>query len=167
MKNLWLYLFLLGCIILQSTLLNHIAIKGVRPDLVLLTVMYLAHRKGSLIGQTAGFAAGLLQDFLSIAPFGFNGFVFTLVGYFYGITKGTFFIDPIFIPMAMAAVATVLKGLFILLLSALFKIENLHFHFFSLSFLLEIGYNMLVVPFLFALYRLFRGNTPQSQWEGR
>lgn len=166
MGNVWGYLVLLPLVVLQSTLLHRIAIEGAKPDLVLLTVVYLANKNGKMAGQTYGFLSGLMQDFLSISPLGFNGFLNTLVGFLYGLTSETFFIDQVFIPMIMGGVATLVKGIGISFLSGLFNLENLHFHLFSIPFLIEIGYNMVCAPFLFALLRLVRGLSPKKQWEG-
>ncbi|GAB4223399.1 MAG: rod shape-determining protein MreD [Spirochaetales bacterium] len=159
------YVVLLLMVVFQSTLLHHIAIQGVKPDLVLLTVIYLANKNGKMAGQTYGFVAGLMEDSLSLSPLGFNGFIHTVAGFLYGLTAGTFFIDQVIIPMIMGGVATLLKGLCISLLSVLFNLENLHFQLFSVPFLIETGWNMIVAPFLFAVLRLSRRITAKKQWE--
>ncbi|MCX7788111.1 MAG: rod shape-determining protein MreD [Spirochaetes bacterium] len=166
MGNIWGYSILLPLVVVQSTILHRIAIEGSKPDLVLLTVVYLANKNGKLAGQTYGFISGLIEDFLSVSPLGFNGFLNTLVGFLYGLTADTFFIDQIFIPMIMGGVATLMKGLGILFLSWIFNIESLHFQLFSIPFLIELGYNMVIAPVLFALLRLIRGISPKKQWEG-
>jgi len=165
MGNIWGYSILLPLIVLQTTILHRIAIEGAKPDLVLLTVVYLANKNGKMAGQTYGFVSGLIEDFLSVSPLGFNGFLKTIVGFLYGLTSETFFIDQIIIPMIMGGVATLLKGFGVLFLSWIFNIENLHFNLFSLPFLIELGYNMVIAPFLFALLGLIRGVSPKKQWE--
>ncbi len=165
MGNVWGYGILLPLIVLQTTILHRIAIEGAKPDLVLLTVVYLANKNGKMAGQTYGFVSGLIEDFLSVSPLGFNGFLKTIVGFLYGLTSETFFIDQIIIPMIMGGVATLLKGFGVLFLSWIFNIENLHFNLFSLPFLIELGYNMVIAPFLFALLGLLRGVSPKKQWE--
>lgn len=166
MGNLWGYMILLILLVVQSTVLPRIALESAKPDLVLLTVMYLANKNGKMAGQTYGFISGLIEDFLSVSPLGFNAFLNTLVGFLYGLTSETFSIDQVIIPMLMGGVATILKGLGISFLSGLFNLENLHFNLFSIPFLIEIGYNMVVAPFLFALLRLIKGLSPKKQWEG-
>jgi len=59
-------------ILLQSTVMHYIAICGVVPDLSLMAVVYLANQNGRLHGQSLGFAGGLIEDFLSLAPLGFH-----------------------------------------------------------------------------------------------
>lgn len=166
MGNLWGYMILLILLVVQSTILSRIALESVKPDLVLLAVIYLANKNGKMAGQTYGFISGLIEDFLSVSPLGFNGFLNTLVGFLYGLTSETFFIDQVIIPMLMGGVATILKGLGVSFLSGLFNLENLHFNLFSIPFLIEIGYNMVVAPFLFALLGLIKGLSPKKQWEG-
>lgn len=166
MGNLWGYMILLIFLVLQSTILHKIALEGAKPDLVLLAVAYLANKNGKMAGQTYGFVSGLIEDFLSVSPLGFNGFLNTIVGFLYGLTSETFFIDQVIIPMIMGGVATLIKGVGISFLAGLFNLENLHFNLFSITFLVEIGYNMVLAPFLFALLGLFKGLSPKKQWEG-
>ncbi len=166
MGSVWGYLVLLPVVVLQTTILHRISIEGAKPDLVLLTVIYLANKNGKMAGQTYGFISGLIEDFLSVSPLGFNGFLNTIVGFLYGLTSETFFIDQVIIPLLMGGIATFLKGLGIIVLTWLFPIENLNFNLFSISFLIELGYNMVCAPFLFALLGLIRGISPKKQWEG-
>ncbi|HVP18717.1 MAG TPA: rod shape-determining protein MreD, partial [Spirochaetia bacterium] len=53
-------LALVVCALLQSTLLNRIAIRGVRPDLALIVLIFVSMRRGSMVGQVSGFASGIL-----------------------------------------------------------------------------------------------------------
>lgn len=167
MRNVFAVLVTILLVILQSTLLNKIAIQGVKPDLSLLAMIYLSNKNGKMLGQTLGFCSGLVEDFLSVSPLGFNGFIKTLIGFLFGLTEGTFFIDSVIIPMAMSGVATLLKGFMVWVLSLFFTLENLHFTFFSWSFLIEVGYNMFLAPFVFAFLGLIHGLTPKKQWEER
>jgi rod shape-determining protein MreD len=132
MRNVFAVLLTILLVILQSTLLNKIAIKGVKPDLSLLAMIYLSNKNGKMLGQTLGFCSGLVEDFLSVSPLGFNGFIKTLIGFLFGLTEGTFFIDSVIIPMAMSGVATLLKGF----MSGAFPVlylENLPLPFFLTS----------------------------------
>ena len=54
---------LLLAFIIQSTVVEHIAIWGIKPDFILIILIYVSLRSGSLIGVILGFSIGLLQDF--------------------------------------------------------------------------------------------------------
>jgi rod shape-determining protein MreD len=155
-KNVvWAGCFALVAALLQSTIFSRLAIYRTVPDLVLGIIVYSAYVNGAMTGQLAGFFAGLLVDFLSAAPLGLHAFIFTLAGALVGAMKGTFFLDPFFLPMALCAGVTALKaalylGLHILMAGAVPS--------YTLSgpvFWLELLFNTLLAPFLFGLLKLF------------
>jgi rod shape-determining protein MreD len=57
-------------IVIQSTLLHWVALRGVKPDLALIVLVFVSVRRGSMTGQITGFASGILEDLLSLAPVG-------------------------------------------------------------------------------------------------
>ncbi len=144
-------------VVLQTTLVHHIAIFDVKPDLTLILLVLFSVRRGAWIGQTSGFTAGLLEDFLSLSPLGFHSFIKTLTGYLYGNIHGKIYIDPIFFPLLFVLTASLLKGLLTLLLILIFQVSLSFEGYFSWRFWLETGYNLVLTPFLFFLYRLMEG----------
>ena len=65
-------------------------------------------------------------------------------------------IDPFLMPIILAVVATLLKGVLSGIVSALFGIASSGFVTFTGRIWIEMGYNGVVAPFLFALLNLFR-----------
>ena len=115
-------------------------------------------------GQITGFFTGLIQDILSIAPLGFHMVIKTVLGFLYGFTKGNVFMDPILMPFVLAVTGTALKGLLIVLISALFSLSLNFSTVFNLQFLIEMGYNGLIGPIVFALLPLVK---PLASRRGR
>lgn len=72
---------LLVVLVLQATLLYRIEIAGIRPDLLVAFVVYLAWMRGPVTGTIAGFAVGLLQDLDASGPLGLNAFAKSLVAF--------------------------------------------------------------------------------------
>ena len=60
-----LFLLVSAALVLQATVLPHLAWRGVVPDVVLLVVVATALVKGSQVAMVTGFAAGVLLD---VAP---------------------------------------------------------------------------------------------------
>ena len=60
------------CIVLQSTILQKIALGGVKPDLALLVPIFASLRRGSMVGQVSGFATGFLEDVMNVSPSAFT-----------------------------------------------------------------------------------------------
>ncbi len=144
------------CIVLQSTILGRIAIRGVRPDLAMLVLVFVSIRRGPMVGQVSGFATGFLEDLMNVSPLGFHSLRRTVIGYLFGLLSGNVFIDPFLMPIILAVVATLLKGLLSGVVSALFGIASSGFITFTGRIWIEMGYNGIVAPFLFALLNLFK-----------
>jgi len=154
---------LAGAVVLQSTLLRWVAVRGVKPDLALIVMVFLAVRRGSMSAQLAGFVSGFTEDLLSLAPLGFHALVRTTLGFLYGLVQGSLAMDPILLPVLLTLTATILKGLLAALLVAAFGIPAAGFRVFAGPLWVEAGYNLVLAPFLFAALRLIRAFRPQDK----
>ncbi|MDR2588520.1 MAG: rod shape-determining protein MreD [Spirochaetales bacterium] len=155
--------FTCGFVLLQSTAFMHkLAFSGVVPDLSLIAVIFLANRNGRIMGETAGFAGGLVEDFLSLAPLGFHALVKTLIGFFVGGTCGLVFTGSLFLPMLMTGAATLVKC-FLSMLLLMISGGSSASGFFSWATLIEMGYTMLLTPFLFAFLGFFKFLSPGTR----
>ncbi|OHD73987.1 MAG: rod shape-determining protein MreD [Spirochaetes bacterium RBG_13_68_11] len=153
------------CVVLQSTILGRIAILGVRPDLALIVLVFVALRRGSMTAQVAGFASGIVEDLVSASPVGFHMLLRTLIGFLYGLFSGNVFVDPLLMPIVLTIVATILKGLISGIVSLVFGLKASGFLYFTGRLWIEAGYNALTAPFLFALLNLLKV-FKQSEKEG-
>jgi len=150
------FFIMAACVVLQSTILGKVAILGVRPDLALVVLMFVALRRGSMTAQVSGFAAGIVEDLVSASPVGFHMLLRTLIGFLYGIFSGNVFVDPLLMPIVLTIVATILKGVISGLVSLLFGLQSSGFMYFAGRLWIEAGYNALAAPFLFALLNLLK-----------
>jgi rod shape-determining protein MreD len=156
-KNVvWTVVFAIIAAILQSTVLRHLALYRAVPDLALGIVVYSAYVNGSMTGQLSGFFSGILLDFISAGPLGLNALIRTLTGALTGFMKGTFFLDLIFLPMALCAAATILKALSLLILHLLFSGAVPVYEIASPVFWAELALNTLTAPFLFGFLGRFK-----------
>ena len=89
---------------LQATLVPHVRIAGIGPDLPLIATVLLAYRRGPTGGTLAGFAIGLGQDLTNPAFLGLNALVKSLVGF--GAGSGRDALDVSNAPLAAAVLAT-------------------------------------------------------------
>ncbi|MBN1697827.1 MAG: rod shape-determining protein MreD [Spirochaetales bacterium] len=149
-------IILLSALILQSTLLNYIAINGVKPDLSLIILVFISYRRGSVVGEVSGFFAGLFEDFITITPLGFSSIVKTILGFLYGLLQGNIVIDVVFIPILFVVAATVIKGFLIWMIALVFSLSQYATSFFHFNTLIELVYNAILGPFIFALLKLIR-----------
>ena len=93
---------------------------------------------------------------MNVSPLGFHSLLRAVTGYLFGLLSGNVFIDPFLMPIILAVIATILKGLLSGIVSAIFGIESSGFITFTGRLWIEVGYNGIVAPFLFALLNLFR-----------
>ncbi len=76
-------LFVLA-LVLQSTVFNFLAIAGVKPDFVLLLVIYFAFTNGPGKGALMGLSLGLLEDFYIGRFIGMNALALLAAGFLAG-----------------------------------------------------------------------------------
>lgn len=156
-KAILLCALLLGAsLLLQSTLLRRVAVGGVRPDLTFVVLIFVSIRRGPMVGQLGGFAVGIAEDLVSLAPLGYHALLRATTGYLYGLFLGNVYVDPILIPVAFAAAGTLVKALLSVLLEAVFSISSSGFAPFGGPVWIELGWNAVLAPFLFALLGLIK-----------
>lgn len=157
MSGFWPVTILIALfVVLQSTILKGLRIFGVTPDIGFIIFLFTSVRQGSLRAEITGFSTGLIQDFLSAGPLGLNAFVRTLFGWLFGVFRGRLFLDPIFIPILMAVIGTLLKYLLTALLLLMFSSHPAAAAVISSRMWIEMGINGFFAPFVFALLRLFK-----------
>ena len=142
-----------ACAALQSVFFKNGLVAGVTPDIALIILIFSANQQGSFRAQTSGFIAGIIQDFLSLTPLGFHAFTRTLIAYLNGLFKGKLFLDPILMPVLLAAIGTLLKGVFGYIILLFFSPEHAEIVF-TLRLGVEIGLNSLIAPFLFGFLKI-------------
>jgi rod shape-determining protein MreD len=82
------FLYLIGILVLlfQAILSEFLSLNGVRPDFILIFILYISVNIGSFHGVLSGFLLGVLSDFLGIgSAFGISPLTYTLTGYLLGI----------------------------------------------------------------------------------
>ena len=113
-------LFILSFLFFETSILSNVSFLPVIPDFLLLFTVYVSIQKGCLQGETIGFSSGLLIDFVSSAPLGFNALLRTIIGFICGLFHLTIGTTGIFTPMIIGVVATGLKVLFTYFISFFF-----------------------------------------------
>ena len=155
-KNIiWTVVLCTICAILQSVMRN---VLPFFPDLALCVLVFSAYVNGTMTGHVSGFFSGLLYSFLSPAsPLGLNSLIRTIIGAFTGMFKGSFFLDIIFLPIIICALATLLKAAIIFILHLIIGSTVSNTYSLTTSVLwIELGLNAASGPLLFFLLRNFK-----------
>lgn len=77
--------FLVLGLILQQTLVQIISIGSIKPDLVMVVLVAVSMRYGSIVGVFSGLSIGLIQDVYAIEALGANSMAKCIVGYCTGL----------------------------------------------------------------------------------
>jgi rod shape-determining protein MreD len=88
---------IVGIYILQTTIVPVIAIAGIKPDILLVALFFLAYKHDVIPAVVAGFLIGLAKDFYAPEILGHNALATSLAGFFAGLfNEKVMRIDPIF-----------------------------------------------------------------------
>ena len=99
----------LGVLLLQILLSDFLTIRGLRPDFMLIFVIIVSLRSGSLAGVVAGFSFGLFEDFLSAGSLmGLAPLTKSLTGFMIGRLRGRYItMNPIFFHLMWISVVAI------------------------------------------------------------
>lgn len=107
MRHLVMTVIFLISLILQSTLFTHLAIAGVKPDLILIFVVLYAFLNGPREGAVIGIIGGLVQDLLFGQYIGLNAITKLTVGFLFGYLERKIYKENLLIPMLVVFAATI------------------------------------------------------------
>ncbi len=146
---------LLISVIIEVSIFSNMALPAV-PDLSLICLLYVSIQNGKLVGETSGFISGMFLDFLSAGPMGLNSIYRVLFGYVCGLFSKTFNTDGFFVPLLLGTSATLVKAVFIFIVTILFPGLHLVNTVFSYPFLFQIIENIILTPFMFKFLSIFK-----------
>ena len=147
--------------ILQATVLPHLAIWGVFPDLPLLVVIGWSLVRGKREGLIWGFIAGVTVDLLSGAPFGAATLPMMAVGLLAGMGQATVFGAHAALPMLAMFLATLVYDLLFLSIVYISGQDVMWLDAFMRIILPSAALNALLMPIA------FWGMRKLSTWFGR
>ena len=98
MRSWRLALVVVLVVIVQVTVMPHLRILGVVPDLGLVLAVAVVYRDGAEAGAITGFAAGLGYDLFLATPLGLSALVYALTAYAVGVLQTGMLRSPRWIP---------------------------------------------------------------------
>ena len=115
MRILRYSLLLVLALILQTTWAPAVAIFGVSPQLVLMTLVLIALAAGSFESTLLGFGIGLIQDAYMPDNFGLNALVNAIIGFAVGWGRGRIIGESIHVQVVLVVGAALVHGLLVLI----------------------------------------------------
>lgn len=92
--------------LLQSTILQHLRIFGVIPNISLIIIVCLSLLAGKKTGSIIGLVLGFLQDIIFFEVIGIHALIYFLIGYLIGLTDKKVFKENLFLPFVFTFIAT-------------------------------------------------------------
>ena len=140
--------------LIQCTLINHIEMGSVKPNLLLILVISMGLMRGRKSGLWTGFFCGLLIDLFFSSVYGFYALIYMYIGFLSGYAFRLYYDDDIKIPMALAAGGDLLYNLAVYALQFLLRGRLGFIRYLSRIILPEIFYTAILTFFVYRIYRL-------------
>lgn len=114
------------CYLLQCTLLPHLELASIKPNLMIIVTAAFGFMRGSKEGMLTGFFSGLMMDIQFGNILGFYALIYLLIGFINSLFQKMYYDEDIKLPLALIAGSELLYGLVIYLLMFMLRSE---FHF--------------------------------------
>ncbi|HIG48910.1 MAG TPA: rod shape-determining protein MreD [candidate division Zixibacteria bacterium] len=148
---------LLLAFIIQSTVVEHISIRGIKPDIILIILIYVSLRSGSMMGVVLGFSIGLLQDFYGPpANLGLNALCKSLLGFGVGIGKEGLYKDSMLVLMLTLVISYITHDIIYHIIDARFTLDAVVSWFIGVS-LPSVFYTLVLSLLLIYVFAYRRG----------
>ena len=97
--------------ILQTTWVDSIKVWSIKPDLLIMTLSFIALRSGPVVGAYMGLGIGIIQDIYLPADLGVNAFAKSLIGAGFGYSHTHMVADSIQVQTALVFGAVICHDL--------------------------------------------------------
>lgn len=154
MPRFWLWLVIIGTVVLQTTVMPFLQVGNIRPDLPLMVTVSMSLIFGREAGITVGFFSGLLWDLLTAQFFGMHTLAKLITGYAVGSFEKKVFKENPILPMAAIFLATFAHELVLYVCAHMLEIKAPLFLLMGRIMGPTAVFNTLVMPFVyFAILR--------------
>jgi rod shape-determining protein MreD len=127
MHPVWIFLTMMGMLIIQSTVLQVQPFSFVAPNIVLVMLLYVSLMRGPMLALYTGLTVGLVQDILFGTYLGPHAFTYALIGYFAGSTFRSYWARQLIMVTLIVIGYTFLQELTVYGLNRLFGFQRVDF----------------------------------------
>ena len=144
-------LIIIFAVVLQTTLVSYVAILRVKPDLLLMIVLYIGFKRGPLSGEISGFLSGFLEDIFSGNLIGINALSKTILGNLAGLGKDKLAFENLITQVVVTFLATSIYTFLVFLLKTFFLSQGISFVATIKYGVVASFYNAIISIFVFRL----------------
>ncbi len=149
-----LFVIILCCLVLQTSVLPFVALQGISPNLLIVVTASYGFMFGDRKGLAIGFVCGLLGDICFGPLIGFRAGVYAAVGFLSGKFQKVLYVEDLAFPLSLIAVCDLISGL--LMYVFMFMLRNRLFFrtFLTKRMLPEMIYTIIAAVFLYPVLRV-------------
>ena len=150
-RKIAVFLLILICFLLQSTVFQGLAFGGIVPNLLIILTSSFGFMRGEKEGLVIGFFCGLLCDICFGDAVGLQALILMYIGYLNGKFSGIFYPEDIKLPMALIIISDFSFGIVSYILMFLLR-GRLHFVYYLRTIIIpETVYTTIVTLILYPM----------------
>jgi len=143
-------------LVLQSSLLPFLEVRGVKPDLLLVMLVGMGFWGGNPLGITVGLLTGLLMDVLYGQALGLHALQYMIIGFGAGLFYNRITYARLLYPMMLTVGACLIKNILLYLYLFFSQTDAAAGAFISQVVFPEMGYSLILTyPVYFLMKWLF------------
>lgn len=167
LRKFTVFILILLCFILQSTVFRSLAFAGIVPNLMIVLTSAFGFMRGENEGLIIGFLCGLLTDIFYGDILGFYALILMYIGYLNGKFNRIFYPEDIKLPMGLILISDLSYGMICYILLFLLK-GKFHFMFYLKEIILpEVVYTIVVTCIFYPVILLINEKLEQRERKRR
>ncbi|MCR5625162.1 MAG: rod shape-determining protein MreD [Lachnospiraceae bacterium] len=150
-KYIGAFFITLFMFLLQTTVLERVAIAGIIPNMMLIVTTLYGFMYGKKEGMFVGFLSGLLIDVLYNQVIGVSIILFCTIGYINGDARKLFFKEDFYVPVIVFGINDIIFNLMYYICYFLMRGRVGLFEYFFKIIIPEMSYTIIVGFFVYKL----------------
>lgn len=137
--------------LIQTTIFNKIAIAGIKPNVVIILVVFIGYKYGKIPGMIMGFFMGLFLDLTEADYVGYYAVIYLTIGYLMGFVNKLYNGDFNLIPVGLIGVSDLMLNFMIFITGFLLR-NRLDLPYYVIRIILpEAVYTMIVAALFYRI----------------
>ena len=137
--------------LIQTTIFNKLAIAGIKPNVVIILVVFIGYKYGKIPGMIMGFFMGLFLDLTEADYVGYYAVIYLTIGYLMGFVNKLYNGDFNLIPVGLIGVSDLMLNFMIFITGFLLR-NRLDLPYYVIRIILpEAVYTMIVAALFYRI----------------
>lgn len=135
--------------LIQTTIFNKITIAGIKPNVVIILVVFIGYKYGKIPGMIMGFMTGLFLDLTESDYVGYYAAIYLTIGYLVGFSNRLYNDDSTLIPLGLVGVSDFVLNFLVYITGFLLR-NRLDLPYYMMRIILpELVYTIIVAVILY------------------